>query len=807
MKKALFTFIVLMMTVVIDSTAQNREQETTLKKQMEVLHHQFGINFVYDSSIDLDIPCSSKRLANIEYLSEYLRFLLKDSEIQFEIKSKYVIITRKNSKHKSKDYVILVEEQKDTLDESLITAFSSRRNSSRQIGLKSINANKFRKGFSALSTPDIIKEIQNYTGVSGGTELLSGMYVHGGDGTDNLFLINGVPLYQISHMAGLTSSFNTEIVQNMDFYKSCFPAYYGGKLSSVTDIKTKTGDMNKYHGSFNIGVLNGGLQFEGPIIPGKMSFSVGLRRSWYDILTAPALAIYNRTHKNEEQYKLRYAMTDLNVSVTYLYNKENILSLDVYTGSDFARYGRMRKEEKVWWDVRYTGNNGFDLKSRWGNVLVSANWEKIFSENFHLNTLAYYTRANNKVEFYRSEWQFINSSAGTKEKSITEKNKGTLDDLSVKSDLYWHINEQHKLRTGANLTLHLFHPYRDIMVIDKTQESNSEIENNEAVVSQDSFCESFVHPEFSTYIEDEIKIADWLNANIGLRYVLFGTNGGAEHSLEPRAAISFNLSPKSSLRFSYSEMSQFIHNLSANYIDIPMSSWMPSTNAIPPMRSRQITGGFHTNGKSVSFSIEGFWRQMNNLTEYIGMNSIYPNFNYWEDELVTGMGHSYGMEIELGYSGEKTSASACYTLSWSERFFSSIWHSWYPARNDNRNKLTVNMTHKFSKKFEIYAGWNYHTGNRMTVPTQFIDEKMYYTSPYNYKLPDYHRLDLGCNFHRKTRRGHDSTWNVSLYNAYFRMNPLFALFDRYQDGTVWINEIKTYAAVPIIPSFSYTLRF
>ena len=159
-----------------------------------------------------------------------------------------------------------------------VTCIISRQNAT-QTGLTAIDGSRFRKGYAVLGSPDLIKELQNQAGVSGGTELLSGLYVHGGDGTDNLFLIDGVPLYQVSHMLGLISSFNTEVVDNIDFYKSGFPSRYGGKLSSVVDVTTRQGDMNEFHGSFNIGLLNGGLQFEGPIVPGRTSFNVALRRS------------------------------------------------------------------------------------------------------------------------------------------------------------------------------------------------------------------------------------------------------------------------------------------------------------------------------------------------------------------------------------------------------------------------------------------------------------------------------------------------------------------------------------------------
>jgi hypothetical protein len=146
-------------------------------------------------------------------------------------------------------------------------------------------------------------------------------------------------------------------------------------------------------------------------------------------------------------------------------------------------------------------------------------------------------------------------------------------------------------------------------------------------------------------------------------------------------------------------------------------------------------------------------------------------------------------------------------LSWTERYFKEIWHNWYPARNDNRHKFTINASHRVSKRFDIYLAWNYHTGDRMTIPTQIVGSEVFYSHPYNYKLPDYHRLDIGFNFRKTTKRGNESIWNLSLYNAYCRMNPMFAMFKECHEDDIPYAELRIISAIPIVPSFSYTLRF
>ena len=635
--------------------------------------------------------------------------------------------------------------------------------------------------------------------------------MHGGDGSDNLFLLDGVPLYQVTHLGGLLSSFNTEMINNIDFYKSGFPSRFGGKLSSVSDITTRQGDMNGYHGSFNIGLLNGGLQFEGPIVPGKTSFNVGLRRSWFDIFTIPAVGIYNWTLPYGQKARLRYAMTDFNASVTHLFKDDSRLALNIYTGSDMIRYGNEALGVNYWEGVRLTGTNGHDMNVRWGNILTSLNWTKRFSDNLHLNTVIYYTRVNTNVRLTEERWELQEYDAIITEHQVDERNRSRLHDIAAKADLDWFPSEYHHIRAGASFVQHLFRTDKDVSAITtrRRMETEDSFYNTTYVQESDSDSLSYNSAELSVYAEDEIAFAGWFKANLGVRYTMFAAETGLQHSVEPRAAVRFQLGPKTALKMSYTEMSQFIHNLQANYLDIPMSIWLPSTDMILPMKSRQVAGGIYTElPHNIRLNVEGYWKSMENLHEYCGINAIYPEIGAWENELLSGHGRSYGAEIELGWRSAKTDIAAYYTLSWTERFFDQIWHDWYPARNDNRHKLTINATHRFSERFDMYMQWNYHTGDRTTIPTQIIDGVLYYSNPYNHKLPDYHRLDVGFNFRKTTRRGNESIWNLSIYNAYCRMNPMFAMVSTVKvEEKVEEYKFVTLDVLPIIPTFSYTLRF
>lgn len=796
MKKAIL--FIKLISLSLSAIAQPR----TIKSEMEKLHQTYGVNFVYDSSIELNIPAPVMPATERASINQCLETLFTGTGIDYELMKKYIVLTKSDLKKKPKDYTIFIQEQRDTLNAASITSYIDRSHSATQTGLTSIDASKFKKGFAVLGSPDVIKEIQTLSGVSGGTELLSGMFVHGGEGHDNLFLLDGVPLYQVSHLAGLISSFNTEIIDDLDFYKSGFPARYGGKLSSVVDIRTRPGDMQEYHGVLNIGLLNCGLQFEGPIVKGKTSFNIAARRSWFDIVTIPFNLISSKTfEKKNRSTNLGYSMTDLNASITHIFKEDSRLSANFYYGADDFGYKKTELKKRNSSNGVHTGDNSYDLNLKWANILGSLNWEKKFSDDLHLNTSLHYVRSNTNIKLLYDYWSLTNYK--NSDYYCSQYNISKLDNASAKANLDWIPSEYHHISAGTSFTEYIMNSERDL--------SSSRYVDNEETWTYNSITSAiYTTSEFTLYAADEISLTNWFKANVGLRYSLFNEQEATYNFVEPRAALRFQLGGKAAMKLSYTEMNQAIHTLSAHYVDLPMSCWFPSTKEIAPMKSRQVAGGVYVDlTDNISLTLEGYWKNMNNLYEYIGEDSIFPNLKNWEKELCEGKGRSYGAEMEVRWRSEKMDVAAYYTLSWTERYFENIWPTWYPARNDNRHKFNINATRKFSDKFEMYASWNFQSGNRMTVPTQTIDGELYYVGPYNHKLADYHRLDIGFNFRKTTKRGNESIWNLSIYNAYCRMNPLFYMVDTPLtfESEAGKTVLKQIAPIPILPSFNYTLKF
>ena len=692
-----------------------------------------------------------------------------------------------------------VEEKRDSIAEAKITADKYAGEVARsQTGHTRLEEADFIYGNVVFSSPDLIKTLQNLPGVSSGTELMSGLYVHGGEGSDNLFLLDGVPMYQISHLGGLFSSFNTDIVRHLDFYKSGFPARYGGRMSSVVDIATRDGDFEKYRGTFMIGLIDGRLQFEGPIIKGKTSFNLAFRRSWMDAVLAPVISIVNRRNKDGETIGGTYSFYDMNASLTHKFSEDNILSLRFYHGRDHLKLKLDTQQSKsVYEDGEYitvSGTDNLHTDISWGNTLASLNWRYRILDNLKMKSVLYYTGSNADVQYWWHSWEYDKTELNN---SMDETNYSRVNDIAWNTDFSWRPLKSHHVRFGASYQFHIFDPSRHSTVTCGTARDES------------SSSRHYTGNEFALYAEDGITLLDRLSVDLGLRYALYGVSGKVWNRLEPRVSLNVECCSGVDLKVSYTEMNQFAHLVSTTYLDIPTNCWLPSTPEIAPMHSRQVAGGIYcTLPHNFRLNVEGWYKTMDNLIEYSGANALFPPLDTWETSFNKGKGRSYGLETEFGWRSEKLWMTAYYTLSWSQRRFDALWHDWYPHRYDNRHKLTLALRWKVSKAVDLYASWNYNSGGWMTVATHIYNPgevfDRIYTRPNNVNLPDYHRLDLGANFRKVSKGGKEHIWNIGIYNAYCRKNVVFVAVNEREDKSLY----GTGRAIfPIIPSFSYTLKF
>ena len=714
-------------------------------------------------------------------------------------------------------------ERQDTLREARIIADRVRRDrAATQTGLQKLDGSMLQRGFAIFNTPDIIKTLQMMPGVAGGTELMSGLYVHGGDGTDNLFLLDGVPLYQVSHLVGLFSSFNTDVVDEVDFYKSGFPARYGGRMSSVVDVRTREGNFEEYHGTFALGLIDGRIQVEGPIIKGRTSFNVGLRRTWGEVVTIPMLYYLNKREFQEEgtrdKVNTSYDFADFNLKLTHKFTEDNRLSLNLYGGEDRLPVSLKMSSSYFEGDVEHKGYDTMKGKLQWGNFLASLNWQYDITDKLYTEVTAFRSKNHNIIGARVSIWDWDGKDVYY---NIGEDIRAHTTSAGITANAYYKPVESHHIRFGVHSIHKGYAPEREYLTESVGFSSNLKLSGKNDVL--------FNAWENSLYAEDEMSLFPWLKANVGVRGALFSINGKNWAKLEPRASLMFRLGETSSLKFSYSEMNQFDHSVATTYLDLPTNTWMPSTAVVQPMFSRQFAGGFYTTAAPwLKITLEGWYKTMEHLYEYGGPLALYPPIDSWETLFTEGRGKSWGMETGFEMEWEKFTAQAYYTLSWSLRKFDDFYFDWYPDRNDNRHKIDLLANWYVSPRFELYAGWHYHTGNKMTAASYVVKgEDNYgnicarfeiYDKPNSLKLPDYHRLDLGMNFKRTTRRGNESIWNLSIYNVYCRMNAVFGrITEEYEDYITPEGHYsarlsgrmvgKAFGLIPIIPTFGYTLRF
>ena len=688
-----------------------------------------------------------------------------------------------------------VKSLQDSLEASRITAVKEKMRNTTQTGLMRLDAKELKSGVSVFGSPDVIKKLQLLPGVAAGNELMSGLYVHGGDGNDNLFLLDGIPLYNISHFGGLFSSFNTDVIDNLDFYKSGFPARYGSRLSSVVDVETREGDMQRYHGSFSLGLIDGRLQLEGPIVKGKTSFNLGLRRSWMDLVTTPAIWYANRRNGADETVDGGYSMSDFNARLTHRFAPGNTLNLCFYTGRDNLHAGLT----EIVYESGHNGENLMKFGVKWGSLTASVSHQYEFSKKLKAKNVLYYSQSTSNTGYEFSFWTWADGDSVT---SMDDTNKGYVKEVGLKSDWDWYPDPFHHVRYGLSVLEHWYHSSRSFI-------SSSPGTDGRPSILEDSDALGYRSFEPAIYAEDEIFLRYNLTLNLGVRYALFKTGKKVYHSPEPRVALKWMLSNTLSAKLSYTRMSQFAHLVAALYMDLPSNSWMPSTDSARPMLSDQVAGGLYfTPHKHVKINLEGWYKTMNHLLVYNGSNTFTPPLTEWEKSFAEGKGKSYGLEWESTYDNGKVALSAYYTLSWSLRRFEALYGDWFPDRNDNRHKVNLVASWHFAKNWNVFANWNYHSGNRITFPSHFIEKdgsRTYiYDAPYNTQLPAYHRLDVGLDWAKTFGNGHNLSINLSVYNAYNHLNASLAFLESHEDGTF---SGMAYGLIPIIPTISSTYKF
>ncbi len=673
---------------------------------------------------------------------------------------------------------------------------------------------------SLLGEADLIKSLQLLPGVQGGLEGFSGLYVRGGGPEDNLILLDGVPMYNMDHMLGLFSIFQPEAVKDVTLYKGTFPSRYGGRISSILDIRTNDGNMKETHGSFTVGVLNDKFHLEGPIVKNKLSYSLSAR-GLHSIVAEPFLRMFLK------DVYVNYYYYDLNGKLTWKISDRDKLFLGVYHGRDNIGYNHTTTSHEKKPSAPGEFNvidrkERTDLALNWGSSVASLRWNHVFGGTLFSNSTVFYNRYRMKAGVgTRLENVYDESNAISHKWSIDYLSG--ISDIGAKMDFDWTPGPSHILKFGAEYLFHNFRPEVYTAIVGSVGEESWEDKGEENNVY-------FGH-EASVYADDNISLGSRFTINPGARLTLFNTQGRSYWSLQPRSAVKFDAGAGFSFKGGYSHMAQYVHLLSSTIMPLPLDIWVPITKDIKPVTSDQFSlGVYHDGLKGWEFSLEGYYKMMDNLLEFKEGVMFLANTSGWENQVDMGQGRAMGLELLVRKTSGRTTGWISYTLSRSEREFpdgSINLGRPYPYKYDRRHAFDIVVNHKFSDRVDVSASWVFASGGWMTIPMRdtkilFPDSEYVYASSAvfssgrnNYNLPPSHRLNLGINLRRPTARGGESVWNLSLYNAYNAMNPNFVFYNyssydnpeekqSIEKDVVFLTRVTV---LPILPAFSYTLNF
>jgi hypothetical protein len=676
-----------------------------------------------------------------------------------------------------------------------------------------------------LGEADIMKTIQMLPGVQAGTQGSAGVHVRGGGPDENLILLDGIPLYNVDHLLGFFSVFTPEAVKKVTLFKGSFPARFGGRLSSVIDVRTNDGDMYNYHGTFSVGLLSSKLQMEGPIWKGRTSFNISARRSYLDLIAMPFF---------KEDKGILY-FYDFNAKINHKFSDKDRLFISLYNGRD--KFGTEFHDDSESYKTKDKGH------LNWGNTLVAARWNHIFSPKLFSNATVAFTNYlfNIKTDSYTAypKENMDNSMHATYNSGIK--------DYSFKVDFEYYPSPKHHVKFGTNYLYHNFKP--EVETLKVKDNENGEVSDS----TYSNLSNSHIYAnEISVYAEDDFNITSRLSLNTGLHFSLFNVRNTTYTSIQPRLSARYQLSDDIALKASYTKMNQYIHLLSSFNITLPFDLWVPATDRIKPMRSHQYSlGAYYTGLKGWEFSAETYYKDMRNIIEYKDGATFLGTSHNWEEKVEMGRGRSYGMELMAQKTLGNTTGWIAYTLAKSERKFDKKginMGAWFPYKYDRRHHINVAVNHKLSERIDISASWEFYTGGVFTVSeeqTSIIipsyappqDDYIFYYHNYsfwkgkdsyigpsvqtddyiknrnNYRLPASHCLNLGINFRKKKKHG-EQIWNFGIYNAYNAMNPhfIYKTTSSENDGNYggYAEKkpiLKKLTIFPFIPSFTYTYKF
>lgn len=674
----------------------------------------------------------------------------------------------------------------------------------------SLNAREIKNLPALMGETDVLKAIQLMPGVQAGQEGFTDLNVRGGGPDQNLMLLDGVTVYNSSHLLGFISIYDANAIKQVNVTKGGFPARYGGRLSSIIDVQLKEGNNQRLTGEGSVGLISSKFLVEGPIKSDRTSFLISARRTYFDVLAVMAQALGGQDVSS-------YNFHDAIFKINHAFSNRDRLYLSLYGGRD-----------KFFTNYTYKSQGNIEAKEsfrlRWGNATAALRWNHLYNDRLFSNITLTFSNYNFRVG--------VESERGSKG-GITSSQIGynsIIRDYGLKLDFDYFMSPNHTLKFGGNGVMHNFKP----------NAINYSVTGDNLRQDSTFFDASIPAIETYFYLEDELKFSNQFKANLGMHLSLFNVRNTKYTSAQPRLSLSHLLGPTAALKASYASMTQFIHLLSNASVGMPTDIWVPATDHIKPQQSWQVALGYQQELTNVwDMNIEGYYKEMQNVVEFSQGTDFLkngPDTNFlletnvdWESRLTSGRGWAYGAEMLLRKKTGRLDGWIGYTLSWSNRQFDALnGGKAFPYLYDRRHNLSVVSNYKLRENIRLGGIFVYTSGMNTTLPeasylpyeegskdpgsfypTQVID---YLGVRNNYRLPAYHRLDLSVGFLKKKKLG-EREWNVSIYNAYNRRNTYFVYVGGSSTeinsgiSTTQSRQLYQVSLFTIIPSVSYRFKF
>jgi len=677
---------------------------------------------------------------------------------------------------------ILLEEEVTNLQEVTVKASSTGRSlKNPQMGVEKINVHEVRTIPVLFGERDILKTIQLLPGIKSAGEGNSGFYARGGSADQNLILLDEAPVYNASHLLGFFSTFNSDAIKNVTLYKGTMPAQYGGRLSSVLDIKMNDGNNQDFAVSGGIGLIASRLNIEGPLQKDKSSFLVSARRTYADVF----LKLGDSSLKKTKLY-----FYDLNTKMNFILGEKDKIFLSGYFGRDVL------SQDKV------AGIN-------WGNATGTLRWNHIFNKKLFSNTSLIYSNYDYKIDVHTESTDY----------GILSR----IRDWNLKEELQLYANANNTVIFGVNSIYHTIKP-GEISVTGNTGTVTQGLQDRYSL-------------DNAIYANNSWRINNKWNLTYGLRISAFTVLGEGDYytlddngkvidtthygpgeivktylNAEPRVAASYQLNPISSLKASYTRNTQNLHLINNSVSSSPTDKWVASTNIIKPEIADQVAIGYYRDLKDRKYEInvETYYKTMQNQIDYRDGAEVFTN-EAIETQLLYGKGRAYGIEWLFRKKTGRLTGWISYTLSKTERKIDGINNNqWYNARQDRTHDIAIVAMYQLNEKWTLSANWIFYTGDAVTYPSgkYTVDNEVYfyYSERNGYRMPNYHRLDIGATKQLTRGKRFSSELNFSVYNAYGRANAYQVSFRESETDPDKTEAVKT-SLFTFVPSISYNFKF